>query len=153
METLELDLSQYDFFKGINETYLLMLADHSSIVTYPAGRFIFNQGEEANNFYLIVEGKTALEVVTLSEGALVIQTLGPNEVLGWSWLFPPYRWHFDARAVEDTKVIAFDGKWLRQKCNEDPELGHELMQRIAQVLVQRLQATRLQLLDVYGIHF
>ena len=153
MQTFEQILANQAFFKGMNETYLLMLADHASFVSYKTGQFVFNQNEEADTFYLITEGKIALEVITVSQGPLVIQTLGPNELLGWSWLFPPYRWHFDAIASVDSKAIAFDGKWLRQKCKEDPELGHELMQRIAQVLVQRLQATRLQLLDVYGIHY
>jgi CRP-like cAMP-binding protein len=73
-------------------------------------------------------------------------------VLGWSWLFPPYRWHFDARALELTRAIALDGKCLREKCEEDHDLGYELVKRVAQIIMERLQATRLQLLDVYGVH-
>jgi CRP-like cAMP-binding protein len=153
MKTFEQVLAEHPFFEGLAEKYFFMLAEHATFVTYETDQFIFHQGDEADRFYLINEGKIALEVVTLSHGSMVIQTLGPNEVLGWSWLFPPYRWHFDARASEPTKAVALDAAWLRQKCKEEPELGHEVMERIARLLVQRLQATRLQLLDIYGIHF
>ena len=81
---------------------------------------------------------------------LMIATLGDGTVVGWSWLFPPYRWSFDARAIEDTRAIAFDGACLRGKCDSDHELGYVLMQRFAQIILDRLQAARLQLLDVYG---
>jgi CRP/FNR family transcriptional regulator, cyclic AMP receptor protein len=82
---------------------------------------------------------------------LTIQTLGVGEVLGWSWLFPPYRWLFDARTIELTRAIALDGKCLRAKCDEDHHLGYEMVKRFAQVIIERLQASRLQLLDVYGV--
>jgi hypothetical protein len=81
---------------------------------------------------------------------MTIETIGEGEVLGWSWLFPPYRWQFDAQAVGLVRAIAFDGRCLRGKCEEDHDLGYWLMQRFAQVMSQRLQATRLQLLDLYG---
>ncbi len=79
------------------------------------------------------------------------QTVAEGDVLGWSWLFPPYRWVFDAQALELTRALVFDGTCLRGKCEDDHNLGYELMKRFAHVVVQRLQATRLQLLDVYGI--
>jgi hypothetical protein len=81
---------------------------------------------------------------------MMITTLGAGELVGWSWLFPPYRWHFDARATELTRTIAFDGACLRDKCEQDHDLGYELMRRFASLMLDRLQATRLQLLDVYG---
>ena len=91
----------------------------------------------------------ALEVFTPTRGPVVIETLGPGEVLGWSWLFPPYRWHFDAQAVEPVRAVALDGGCLRGKCEEDPRLGYELTRRFAAIMMDRLQATRLRLLDVY----
>jgi CRP/FNR family transcriptional regulator, cyclic AMP receptor protein len=83
-------------------------------------------------------------------GPITVETIGPGEILGWSWLFPPYRWHFDGRAVEGTRAIAFDAKCLRLKCEEDHDLGYELVKQFAHVMMERLQATRLRMLDVYG---
>ena len=93
----------------------------------------------------------ALQVFVPGRGPITLDTLGAGEVLGWSWLFPPYRWHFDAQTVEQTRAIAFNGECLRTKCDADPHLGYALMQRFAHIMMQRLQATRLQLLDMYGI--
>ena len=92
----------------------------------------------------------ALETSAPQRGSAIIQTLGEGEVLGWSWLVAPYRWRFDARVVEAVRAIALDGKCLRGRSEEDHDLGYELMKRFAQVMEQRLQAARLQLLDVYG---
>jgi len=118
-------------------------------VRFEAGEYIFREGEDANQFYIIRHGKVALELFTPERGVLTIQTLGAGDVLGWSWLFPPYRWRFDARALELTRAIALDGTCLRNKCDEDHNLGYELVKRFAQIIIERLQATRLQLLDVY----
>jgi CRP-like cAMP-binding protein len=93
----------------------------------------------------------ALQVFVPQRGPITVETVAAGEVLGWSWLFPPYRWHFDAQALELVRAIAFDGQCLRNKCAEDHDLGYALMQRFAQIMLQRLQATRLQLLDVYGV--
>ena len=79
-----------------------------------------------------------------------IQTLTAGHVLGWSWLFPPYYWHFDARALEPTRAIFFYGTRLREECEQDPDLGYALMKRVTQVLINRLQATRRQILDSYS---
>ena len=83
-------------------------------------------------------------------GAIVVETLDPGEIVGWSWLFPPYVWHFDARAVDDVRAVAFDGACLRGKCDQDPVLGYALMQRVAHVMYERLQDARMRLLDLYG---
>ena len=81
---------------------------------------------------------------------MAIQSLKEGEVLGWSWMIPPYKWHFDARAFDLTRAIALDGACLREKCEEDHDLGYELMSRFALIIAQRLEATRLQLMDIYG---
>lgn len=121
-------------------------------VRFDAGQFILREGEEANNFYIIRHGKVSLEIFTQDRGPITIQTIGEGEVLGWSWLIPPYHWHYDARALELTRAIALDGKCLRAKCEQDHDLGYELLKRFAYIITQRLEATRLQLLDIYGVH-
>jgi len=150
MQTLEPVLAEHPFFQGLAPEYLRVLVGCASNVRFEAGQQIFREGEEANEFYLIRHGKVALEVYVPGRGSITIQTLGVGEILGWSWLVPPYQWRFDARAVELTRAIALDGKCLRTKCEDDPRLGFALLKRFAHVMTERLQATRLQLLDVYG---
>jgi CRP-like cAMP-binding protein len=152
METLERILLEHPFLKGLDRSYIELIVGCASNVRFNAGEFIFREGEEANRFYFIRHGRVALEIFVPERGAITIQTLGEGDVLGWSWLFPPYRWHFDARALELTRAIALDGKCLRQKCEENHDLGYELMKRFAHVIEERLQATRIQLLDIYGVH-
>ncbi len=150
METLERILAEHPFFKGLEKPHLQLLVECASNVRFNAGEVIFREGEEANLFYLIRHGKVAVETFVPNRGPVIIQTLGEGELLGWSWLIAPYRWRFDARAVELTRAIALDGECLRGKCEEDHNFGYELVKRVAHVIEQRLQATRLQLLDVYG---
>jgi CRP-like cAMP-binding protein len=111
---------------------------------------LFREGDPADAFYVVRRGRVALELFVPNRGALTVETIEPGEVVGWSWLFPPYRWHFDGRAVEPVRAIAVDGACLRGKCNADPALGYELMRRFSQVMLERLQATRLRLADLYG---
>ncbi len=150
IHTLEAILAEHPFFKDLDPRYLQLIVGCAANVRFEAGRFIFHEGDEANQFYLLRHGSVSLEVFVPERGPLIIQTLGEGDVLGWSWLFPPYRWVFDARAVSLTRAIALDGACLRKKCEEDHELGYELLKRFAQIIMERLQATRLQLLDVYG---
>ena len=152
MQTLEPLLAQHPFFQDLSPDYLQVVLGCAANVRFKAGAFLFREGEDANAFYLIRHGKVALQVFVPQRGPMTIETIEAGEVLGWSWLFPPHRWHFDAQAVELVRAIAFDGRCLRTKCEEDHDLGYDLMQRFAQVMTQRLQATRLQLLDLYGAH-
>ncbi|MEW5982847.1 MAG: cyclic nucleotide-binding domain-containing protein [Acidobacteriota bacterium] len=150
MNTLEPILAEHPFLKGLPPALLSELVGCAANVRFDAGAFIFRQGQEANNFYILRDGRVAVEVFAPERGAIAIDTLGAGEVLGWSWLIPPYHWHFDARAIEPTRAIALDGRCMRNKCESDHELGYELMKRFAQIIEQRLDATRWQLLDVYG---
>jgi CRP-like cAMP-binding protein len=150
MQTLEHIIAEHPFFENLSPKFLEVIAGCAMNVRFNAGESIYREGQEANHFYLIRQGRVALEVVAPGHGLLRIQTLSAGEVLGWSWLFPPYRWQFDARAVELTRAIAFDGACLRQKCDADHDLGYELMRRFAKIVTERMQATRLQLLDLYG---
>jgi CRP/FNR family cyclic AMP-dependent transcriptional regulator len=149
-ESLERILGEHPFFGGMEEPYLQLFVDCASNVRFNAGEMIFREGEEANTFYLIRHGRVALETSAPQRGSVIIETLGEGNVLGWSWMVPPFRWRFDARAMEPIRAIALDGRCLRGRSEEDHDLGYELMKRCAQVMEQRLQAARLQLLDVYG---
>jgi len=152
METLEPILAAHPFFEGLEPKYMQLITGCASNVRFEAGTYIFREGEAASRFYIIRQGKVALETFAAQRGSITIETIEAGEVLGWSWLFPPYRWHFDARVVELTRAISLDGVCLRTKGEADHDLGYELVKRVAQILMQRLQATRLQLLDVYGVH-
>jgi CRP/FNR family transcriptional regulator, cyclic AMP receptor protein len=150
METLEPLLSKHPFFEGIDSNYLKTLTGCASNVRFPGGQMIFKEGEEANQFFLLREGRVAIEVFVEARGPVTIQTLSAGEILGWSWLVPPYCWRFDARAVDEVRALALDGKCLREKCETDPRLGYELLKRFAVIISRRLEATRIQLLDLYG---
>ena len=151
MRTLEGILAAHPFFSGWEPRYLQLAVGCASNVRFNAGEFVFQEGEEANTFYLIREGRVALEVAFPGRSTVTIQTLDGGEMLGWSWLIPPYHWRFDARAVKTTIAIALDGKCLRRKCEEDHELGYELVKQVVSSLGQRLDATRMRLLDIYSI--
>jgi CRP/FNR family cyclic AMP-dependent transcriptional regulator len=124
---------------------LQLLTDSAMEMQFEAGRSIFEEGSPANRFYLILEGKVVLESELAERGMLPIQTLGPGDDLGWSWLFPSHYLHLSARAVEPTKTIFFFGTRLREQCDQDHEFGYELMKRIAEVVIQRLRATQVRL--------
>jgi CRP-like cAMP-binding protein len=111
---------------------------------------LFREGDPADAFYVVRRGRVALELFVPNRGALTVETIEPGEVVGWSWLFPPHRWHFDGRAAEPVRAIAVDGACLRGKCDADPALGYDLIGRFSQVMLERLQATRLRLADLYG---
>jgi len=151
METLEPILAAHPFLKDLEARYIRLLVGCASNVRFNAGRFLFHEGEEANRFYMIRQGKVAVEIRAAGRRPITVQTVREGEVLGWSWLIPPYRWRFDARAIEPTRTIALDGKCLRTKSEKDHNLGYELLKRFSDIVVERLDATRLQLLDVYGI--
>jgi CRP/FNR family transcriptional regulator, cyclic AMP receptor protein len=151
MQTLESILAEHPFFKGLEPRYMQFIVGCASNVRYNAGAYIFREGEPASHFYIIRQGKVALETAAAQRGPITIETIETGEVLGWSWLFPPYRLHFSARAVEPTRAIALDGVCLRTKGEADHDLGYELVKRVAQIMMERLQATRLQLLDVYNV--
>ncbi|HKJ33634.1 MAG TPA: cyclic nucleotide-binding domain-containing protein [Balneolales bacterium] len=151
MENLEKILSEHPFFKNIEGEYLNLIVGCASNVRFEQDDIIFREGQKANLFYVIREGSVALDLHDPSSGKITIDTLTDGEILGWSWLVPPYYWRFDARAIKMTRAIVLDGKCLRNKCENDHDLGYELLKRFALIIDQRLQATRLQLLDVYGL--
>jgi CRP/FNR family transcriptional regulator, cyclic AMP receptor protein len=143
-------LKAHPFFKGMKDEFINELAGCASEAKFPARTSIFSQKEQANFFYIIQHGKVAIDIESADRGVLTIQTLEAGKILGWSWLFPPYEWHFSARAMEDTEVIQMDARCLRGKCEESPAMGYELMKRFSAIVLGRLQRTRMQLLDMFG---
>jgi CRP/FNR family transcriptional regulator, cyclic AMP receptor protein len=151
MEINTTALAAQPLFKGLSEQQLEVLVGDAMLAEFKADEMIFHEGGMANRFYLLLSGKVALESPSDERDderkPLLIETIGAGSVLGWSWLFPPYYWHFDARAVTPVKAIFFYGTRLREQCENDHELGYELMKRTAEVVVRRLQATRRRLLE------
>jgi len=144
---LEAQVAAHPFLCGISEHHVRLLADCAMRSHFEAEDVIFREGEGANRFYLIERGKVALESSTLGE-PVRIDEIHDSDLLGWSWLFPPYAWHFTARALEDTTAIFFYGTVLREYCEKDTALGFELFKRMSAVMLRRLQAAREKLLSV-----
>src|SRR3954468_1582615 len=147
-EALTSVIAEQSLFKGLPERYLDLLAEAAMFKEFAADEVIFREGDPANRFYVILEGEVALESMTGERGLVVLQNIGANDVLGWSWLFPPYYWHFDARATKPTKAVFFYGTWLRESCERDHDFGYEMLKRMAAVIINRLQATRKMLAEV-----
>lgn len=148
MDEVDAILSELDFFAGMDAAHLDLIGDCGAEITAEPGDYLLREGEHADTFYVIRSGSIALEAYMPGRGAITIQTLAKEDLLGWSWLFPPYKWHFDARALERSTLYAFSASCLRQKCDDDPAFGYAMMRRVAQAIVGRLQATRLQLMDI-----
>lgn len=135
---------------GLSQVHLQALASCASLVVLEAGQAVFHEGQTAGAFYVLTHGRVSLQIRPPGRGPITLQTIQPGEILGWSWLFPPYRWHFDAVSVDDGEALHIDAVCLRSKFDVDPHLRSELIERFAHVMFERLQATRLQLLDMYG---
>jgi CRP/FNR family transcriptional regulator, cyclic AMP receptor protein len=150
METIEERLHDLPFFEGLATADVALIAACGANVRFQPGELLFREGDDADTFYVLRHGTVALETFVPGRGPVPIETLDAGEVVGWSWLFPPHRWHFDARARSLVRATSFDGDCLRGKCQSDPRLCYELMSRFAQVMIDRLQSTRLRLLDLYG---
>jgi len=141
-------IAGHPFLKGLSPHQIRILSDCAMFTKFEPGELIFREGDPANRFYLIQKGKVILESQAGGRGRTPIQTVEAGEVLGWSWLFPPCYWHFDARAVEPTEALFFYGTPLREECENDHDLGYEFVKRMAEVMMKRLQATRRHLLNL-----
>ena len=130
--------------------HLELIAGCCINVAFAAGERILAAGDPADHFWIIRHGRVDVEVYGAARGAITIDRLGPGELLGVSWIAEPYVYEFDATAIERGSAIRVDAACLRGKCDDNPELGHALYRRFATILRLRLQATRLQLLDLYG---
>jgi CRP-like cAMP-binding protein len=143
-------LAEHPFFAGMSPEHMTALVGCAANVKFEPGELLFREGDAAERFYVIRFGRVAVESHAPGRGHLTIETVDAGEVLGWSWLFPPYRCHFDARAQTLVRALALDGVCLRGKCEREPKIGYELMRRFAQVVISRLEATQLQLMDLYA---
>ncbi len=150
IRSLETIIRDHPFFAGLEEEFCKLVCGCAKNVVFQAGDYLFHEGDPADRFYLLRHGRVAIQVTSPGRGAMTFQTLGEGEIAGLSWLIPPYRWAYDAKALDLTRAVAMDAACLRQKCEADHDLGYEMMKRFMPVLIQRLQATRMQILDVYG---
>ena len=147
MKTANAQLVDHPFLSGMNPHHLELLATVAFPKQFQKGEIIFRAGEPANGFYLIKNGAVAIEGSVFEHGAISTDCIHAGEPLGWSWLFPPYLWHYDARAIEPTTTLFFNGEVLHQLCEDDLTLGHELFKRMSQIMVRRLQASRAKLIE------
>jgi CRP-like cAMP-binding protein len=150
MQTIADLLREVPAFAGMRDEHLELMAGCASLCVFAEDEYLTREGETADTFFVLRAGSAAIETHVPHRGTLLVETLHPRDLVGWSWLVEPYRTQFDVRATTATRTIAFDGACLRGKCDRDPVLGYDLLRRFAVVIVDRLQAARLQLTDVYG---
>jgi CRP/FNR family transcriptional regulator, cyclic AMP receptor protein len=151
MEGLERSLGEHPFFAGLSEHYIALVASCATDRQFEAGQYLFHEGESADGVYLVRRGRIGILITVPGRGAVMVHTASAGEIAGVSWLVPPYRWTYDAKALEPVLAIVIDTKCLRQKSEADHAFGYEMMQRFIPVLVDRLHAARLQMLDLYGV--
>ena len=142
-------ISKLNLFEGLSDEQLSKFTACSSMVQFSTDEYIFRQNDEANKFYILQSGLVNLSTYLVSDATITLQTVGPFEILGLSWIVSPYVWHFDAKVTEPVQAIEIDAACARESMDKDHNMGYVLMQRFFSLLVQRLQNTRLQLLDIY----
>lgn len=140
--TLTVYLAQHPVLQGLDPQYIAQIASYARLTQFAAGQRVFQHDTAAEAFYIVQKGTVTVEIPALQGEPLVIQTLGDDSMLGWSWMIPPYMWSFDARAAVASTVVAVDGKQLRDACDADPKLGYALMKRFAILMAERLNAAR-----------
>ncbi len=149
-EALEADVAVHPFLIGLNEHHVRLLGDCAARIHVERDHNLFREGETAKSFYLIESGQVVLESMAGGDAPVLIDTIGDCDLLGWSWLFPLYVWHFTARATKTTTAIFFYGTVLREYCEKDHTLGYELLKRMSEVMIRRLQLARGRLLKTYA---
>ncbi len=152
METHETILTALPLFKGLKPEHIRQIASCAEVAQYEAGQFLGRAGEPADWFWVIRQGRIALETHTPGRAPVPVQTVTTDDVIGWSWLIRPHVLRFDIHALTASRTIKIDGKRLREMCTRDHELGYALIECISQVLVRRMEAMSMQLMDVYGVH-
>jgi CRP-like cAMP-binding protein len=150
MTSLAPILAEHPFFAGLPAAHIETIAGCAKNVRYLSGEVLFREGDDADKLWVVRQGRVAVETHAPQTGPIVIATVAEPEILGWSWLLPPYRWRFQGRAVELTRALELDATCLRNKCEADHDLGYEVLKRFADLIAQRLDAARLQLVDLYA---
>ncbi len=143
-------LQSHSIFKGMPDQHIETLAKAARNQTYQQGTALFKQGDSANHCYIVVSGQVSVEIPSIYGPPLVVQKIGKEGVLGWSWLIPPYQWTFRAIAETDSEVIEFDGVALRKACEADPSLGYPLMKRFAALMSERLHEAREEMMESWS---
>lgn len=151
MENLEGIVAGHHFLEGLSKDFLKKIVSCATAVEFSAGKNVFRQGENAEVFYLLTRGRVAVGLDSPEKGSLLVETLNAGDVLGWSWLVPPYKWRFNAVTTAATQAVAVNGGQLRSLCEKDPELGYEIMKRFSSVIAARLEMAGLQILDLYAL--
>lgn len=152
MKNLKDIIREHPFFNGLSPDEIDFISGCAKHKTFKQNEIIANENDPADEFYLIRQGKVAICATMPNRENKIIQTFNEGDIFDWAWLFPPYRWMFEAIALEPTVTFALNGQCLRKKCDESPSMGYIFVKRVSQLIVARLNATRLQLLDVYGKH-
>ncbi len=149
-QSIEDYLPTHTFFSGLDDSFMKFLSDSATQLRVKKGDVLFQQGERADKFYLLRNGHMSVQVPALMGPTLEIQTLGEDQILGWSWLISPYRWNFQARALDDSDLLEFDGSAILARCEEDPKFGYELLKRFAALMSERLDAARQKMMDEWN---
>ena len=149
-ESVAARISAHRFFAALTDGQRAALAEDGVAVTFTAGQRLFDEGGHADKFWLVEEGCIALDLLVAGRGDQIVETLAAGTVLGWSWLHPPYLWHFGAVARVATAAIEFDAPSVRRRCDADPAFGYAILRVFTPVITERLQTTRLRLLDLYA---
>jgi CRP/FNR family cyclic AMP-dependent transcriptional regulator len=143
-------LSSQEFFSGLSQESIGFLASCASEQVIESGEVLFRQSDRAHHFYLIRNGTISIEVPAITGPTLKVQSLGAGQILGWSWLIPPYKWNFQARAEEQTSLFAFDGDAVLARCEEEPQFGYALLKRFASLMAERLEVARRKMMDQWN---
>lgn len=147
---LESILEDHPFVSGMHYDHVHTLLGCCSNQRFDAGEYMFRGGSEAHEFFLIREGNVSVELHVPQKGGLRLETRGGGDLLGWSWLMKPYRWHFDAKALTPVAALMIDGRCLREKCDKDPAFGYDILRRFSELMVRDVRQMSLQLLDMYN---
>ena len=147
MKSIENYLSAHSFFSGLEDDFMKFLSNSAKELRIKKGEVLFQQGKHADKFYLLRSGQVSVQVPALVGPTLELQVLGEGQILGWSWLIPPYRWNFQALALEDSTLLEFDSSDILARCEEDPIFGYELLKRFAALMSERLDAARQKFID------
>lgn len=148
--SIEQQLATQEFFAGLDSKAITFLAQHAHMRSVAEDEPLFSHGSHAERFYLLCAGHVSIEIVAIEGPPLQLQRLKPGKILGWSWLIPPYRWHFHARADEPSEVIEFDGAAILAHCEADPKFGYELLKRFSALMSRRLEYAREKLMDAWS---
>ena len=143
-------LTSHAFFAGLDESYMKILAESAQMHHLAEGEVLFKQGERADKFYVLCDGQIAVQVPAIMGPALEIQSVGNDQLLGWSWLIPPYRWNFQALTEKDSELIEFDGAKILRRCEQDPKFGYELMKHFTALMSERLDAARQRMMQEWN---